>query len=59
LQTARLDGIAEHGKSVIVDTDLERFEPRRLNVCGNRSHNNSMMAPTFPRLAVLLMVVWS
>jgi hypothetical protein len=25
LQTAPLDGIAEHGKSVIVDTDLERF----------------------------------
>jgi len=30
--------------------------PRRLKVCGNRSHNNSMTAPICARLAVLL--IW-
>jgi hypothetical protein len=52
-----LDGIAERGQNVGIDADLEW--PRTLNVCGNRSHNNSMMAPVLARLAALLMYVWS
>ena len=57
MQIAGLDGIAERGQNVGIDADLEW--PRTLNVCGNRSHNNSMMAPVLARLAALLMYVWS